>query len=144
VEGDFGGALVTFYPTAPSTVIPTAGRDLSTSNVASQPSIGKMTSYYVYFLTNQNREVLYVGFTNNLVVRLTQHREEAYKQYSRTFCGRYQCFHLIYYELYNDPNTGIAREKELKKWRREKKLALINSTNPDWRFLNNEVLGHPE
>ena len=94
-------------------------------------------NYYVYILTNYSKTVLYIGVTNNLDVRLFQHVEG--KGTNNTFTGKYYCSYLIYYEHFSDISSAINREKELKKWRREKKIALINSFNPEWRFLNNEI-----
>ncbi len=94
-------------------------------------------NYFVYIITNPARTVLYVGITNDLAVRLHQHFKERGKQ--KTFAGRYFCFNLIYYEHYTYINHAIDREKEIKKWRREKKEALINAINPEWKFLNEEL-----
>ena len=100
-----------------------------------------MTNYYVYILTTKHKNVLYVGFTNDLLVRLQQHEAEAAKPASKTFAGRYNCCFLVFYEIHQDPTQGIAREKEIKGWRRNKKEALINDFNKDWKFLNDELLG---
>ena len=94
-------------------------------------------NYYVYILTNKTRTVLYIGVTNNLREILYQHRNQ--EPFSKSFTLRYKCFYLIYYEHYFDADTAILREKQLKKWRREKKENLINSFNPEWKFLNDEV-----
>lgn len=94
-------------------------------------------NYFVYILTNPAKTVLYVGITNNLQTRLKQHFSEKGRQ--KTFAGRYFCFNLIYYERHQYVNNAINREKEIKKWRREKKELLINDFNPEWRFLNDEV-----
>jgi len=99
-----------------------------------------MQNYFVYILTNKNRSVLYVGFTNNLQLRLLQHLEEASRANSKTFTGKYQCVHLVFFEIGQHPNEGIQREKEIKGWRREKKIALIESFNPEWKFLEVEIL----
>ena len=94
-------------------------------------------NYYVYITTNPNKTVLYVGVTNDLRVRLSQHAEN--KGDSKTFAGKYYCYKLVYFEHFNQIERAIAREKEIKKWRREKKIALIETVNPEWRFLNEEV-----
>jgi putative endonuclease len=94
-------------------------------------------NFYVYITTNPDRSVLYVGVTNNLSVRLYQHFEN--KGNNKTFAGKYYCFNLVYYEHFSHIDHAIAREKEIKKWRRQKKVALIVTINPDWRFLNEEV-----
>jgi len=97
----------------------------------------KNHNYFVYILTNPTKTVLYIGITNDLQTRLQQHFNERGRQ--KTFAGRYFCFNLIYYERHQYVNNAITREKEIKKWRREKKETLINDFNPEWRFLNDEV-----
>jgi len=94
-------------------------------------------NYYVYITTNPIRTVLYIGVTNNLSRRLQEHAENAGNPNS--FAGKYYCHNLVYYEHFPDINYAIAREKELKKWSRAKKNALIASINSDWRFLNDEA-----
>lgn len=90
--------------------------------------------YYVYILTNGSKRVLYIGFTGNLIQRLYVHNHP--ERFSKAFTAQYKCFHLIYYEHFTDVYTAIAREKQLKGWTRAKKIALINSFNPTWQFLN--------
>ncbi len=90
-------------------------------------------NYYTYILTNQNKTVLYVGVTNDLQTRLSQHRLK-----KKTFTYRYNCFHLVYYEQYSKVEYAISREKEIKRWRRKRKEELINKTNPNWDFLEEE------
>lgn len=94
-------------------------------------------NYYVYITTDAHKNTLYTGVTSNLLVRLYQHREN--KGTTQSFTGKYYCYYLIYYEHFSHIEEAIAREKEIKKWRREKKVALINSMNPEWRFLNDEI-----
>ena len=94
-------------------------------------------NFYVYVTTNPDKSVLYVGVTNDLSVRLYQHYEN--RGNKNSFAGKYYCYNLVYYEHFSHIEYAIAREKEIKKWRREKKVALIESTNSDWRFLNEEV-----
>ena len=94
-------------------------------------------NYYVYITTNASRKVLYIGMTNDLYTRIQQHTES--KGSPATFAGRYFCFNLIYWERFVYVDHAIAREKELKKWRREKKESLINNINPKWKFLNDEI-----
>jgi putative endonuclease len=90
-------------------------------------------NYFVYITTNPTRTVLYVGVTNDLSVRIQQHYEN--RGNKESFAGRYYCYNLIYYERFQYINDAIAREKEIKKWRREKKEKLISSMNPKWDFL---------
>ncbi|HOZ85003.1 MAG TPA: GIY-YIG nuclease family protein [Niabella sp.] len=91
---------------------------------------------FIYILTNKNKTVLYIGVTSNLRQRIWQHETHFYKN---SFTARYNVEFLTYYEWFDYILTAIYREKELKKWRREKKDALIVTKNPDWRFLNEEV-----
>jgi putative endonuclease len=91
-------------------------------------------SYYVYLLTNWNNKVMYVGVTNNLMRRLREHKTKVVAG----FTGRYNVQKLVYFEETQDVQAALAREKEIKKWRREKKDALVISTNPGWRDLSEE------
>ena len=94
-------------------------------------------NYYVYILTNKTKTVLYIGVTNNLKKRLYQHKNPEVS--SKSFTARYKVFYLVYYEFFKDVNQAIAREKQLKKWRREKKNKLIEEFNPTLKFLDNEI-----
>ncbi|APY08270.1 endonuclease [Winogradskyella sp. J14-2] len=94
-------------------------------------------NYYVYIITNKNKTVLYIGVTNNLVDRLHYHNNP--EAHSKSFSHKYKCKHLIYYEHFLDIEVAIKREKQLKRWRRSKKEALINSQNPNWDFLNDKI-----
>ncbi|MCP4612348.1 MAG: GIY-YIG nuclease family protein [Planctomycetes bacterium] len=88
-------------------------------------------TYYVYIMTNQSR-TLYVGMTNNIRRRVWEHKEE----HIEGFTSRYNIDTLVYVELFRDVGSAIAREKQIKGWRREKKLHLINQENSDWRDLS--------
>lgn len=94
-------------------------------------------NYFVYITTNPAKTTLYTGVTNDLYIRMKQHYEN--RGHFKTFAGRYYCYNLIYYEHYKYINDAIQREKEIKKWRREKKEILINSSNPNWLFLNSTL-----
>ena len=83
-------------------------------------------SYSVYILSNFARTVFYTGVTNNLQYRISQH-----KNGESNFTNKYKCHFLMYYEDYFDIRNAIAREKQLKKWHREWKIALIKKYNPD-------------
>lgn len=96
-------------------------------------------TYFVYITTNENRTTLYIGITNNIQKRLSQHYFDS-QNAKKSFAGKYNCYYLLYYEGFEDVGTAIQREKELKKWRREKKDKLIASFNPDWEFLNHQVI----
>ncbi|WBA41374.1 GIY-YIG nuclease family protein [Hymenobacter canadensis] len=95
--------------------------------------------YFVYIVTNPKRTVLYIGVTNDLARRLEQHIENEGRQH--TFAGRYFCNLLMYWEAFGDIKQAIAREKEIKGWRREKKDALIAAHNPEWRDLHSDIIG---
>ncbi len=91
--------------------------------------------YYVYITTNKNKTALYIGVTNNIARRLAEHFAD-----KTGFAGKYRCHNLVYCEIHNNIADAIAREKEIKKWRREKKVVLIEAQNPEWRFMNDEIL----
>jgi putative endonuclease len=86
-------------------------------------------------MTNQHKNVLYAGVTNDLERRVYEHEHGMIEGYTK----KYNCHYLIYYEHFTNITDAIEREKEIKKWRREKKDRLINSFNPEWRFLNTEI-----
>lgn len=91
---------------------------------------------YIYILTNQRKTVLYIGVTRNLIERVRQHKEKIVKG----FTYRYNVDWLVYYEQYEHINDAIYREKCLKRWNRAWKEELINSFNPAWRDLFEEVM----
>jgi putative endonuclease len=91
----------------------------------------ELRDYYVYILASESG-VLYVGITNDLEHRIWQHRQPDPSR----FTSRYNVNQLVYYETFADPREAIAREKQLKNWRREKKVALIARENPEWRDLS--------
>jgi putative endonuclease len=90
--------------------------------------------YFVYFLTNWNNKVMYVGMTNDLLRRVYEHKTKAVKG----FTEKYNVNRLVYFEETSDVLAAITREKEIKKWRREKKNALVIQANPEWRDLSND------
>jgi putative endonuclease len=94
----------------------------------------KTHQYYIYILTNSRKTSVYTGVTNDLSVRLLQHWEN--RKNKKSFTGKYQCFNLVYFEVFDDINDAISREKEIKGWTRSRKNALIETTNPEWIFLN--------
>ena len=91
-------------------------------------------NYFVYITTNPARTVLYTGVTNDLFTRISQHFENKGKR--KTFAGRYYCYNLIYYELHEDVNQAIDREKDIKNMSRKRKEELISSFNPEWKFFD--------
>ena len=84
--------------------------------------------YSVYILTTNGHSVLYVGITNDLKRRIIEHRNESLDGFTK----RYHVKKLVYYEEYSSAVDAISREKQLKRWTREKKNALIESKNPNW------------
>jgi len=88
-------------------------------------------SFYVYIITNNKKTVLYCGMTNSLRRRLFEHQNEP-----KGFARQYNCCHLLYFEKFDTPSEAIFREKQIKKYRREKKDDLINAFNPSWEFLD--------
>ncbi len=95
-------------------------------------------TFQVYILASRSR-VLYIGVTNDLVRRLTEHREGQGSSFTR----KYHVDRLVYAEGYRYINDAIAREKQLKGWTRQRKVALIEATNPGWLDLTEEPLPDP-
>jgi putative endonuclease len=94
-----------------------------------------MSQYFVHIMTNRSR-TLHTGVTNDLVRRVVEHKEKRVPG----FTARYQITKLVYFETTDDVRAAIHREKQLKGWLRAKKIALIESTNPEWRDLSSEWL----
>lgn len=90
-----------------------------------------MRDYYVYILANQERTI-YTGITNNLERRLWEHRNG----HTPGFASEHGCDMVVHIEVFPDVNDAIAREKQIKGWRRSKKIALIEAENPDWQDLS--------
>lgn len=95
-----------------------------------------MNQYFVYILTNKNNTVLYIGVTNNLVRRISEHKQKLVKG----FTEKYNVNKLIYYEIFYDPENAITREKQLKAGSRKKKIELIKKLNPLWQDLFENLL----
>jgi len=87
---------------------------------------------FVYIMTNKNRTTLYIGVTNDLCRRIFEHKNHLIKN---SFTERYNLEFCIYYEEFVYFDLAIQREKELKKWSRQKKEKLINNINPDWKVI---------
>jgi putative endonuclease len=92
-----------------------------------------MRHYYIYIMTNGFR-TLYIGVTNNLMRRVYEHKQKLIDGFTK----KYNITMLVYYEITSDVEAAIVREKELKGWRRSKKVALIESMNPQWKDLSLE------
>ena len=90
-----------------------------------------MKSYYVYIMASKSR-TLYIGVTGNLERRVFEHKSKLVEGFTR----KYNVTELVYYEETNDVQNAIAREKQLKGWLRAKKIALIESLNPEWKDLS--------
>ena len=89
-----------------------------------------MREFYVYIMANRSK-TLYTGMTNDLERRVAEHIAGFSK-----FTAKYRMKKLVYYEAVNDPGSAISREKEIKGWLRSKKIALIESGNPEWDDLS--------
>ena len=95
---------------------------------------GRDYSFYVYIVASVTR-VIYIGVTNNLIRRIEEHKDGL----NAGFTKFYSCTKLVYYEYFTDINAAIKREKELKGWRRSKKITLIQNDNPTWGDLYPEL-----
>ena len=93
--------------------------------------------YYVYILTNRTNRVLYTGVTNDLVRRMYEHRNHLDKN---SFTDQYNIEKLVYFEVTSDPSVAIQREKQIKSWSRKKKDKLIESKNPNWQDIYDNIL----
>jgi putative endonuclease len=87
--------------------------------------------YYVYLTASGKHGTLYLGVTNNLIRRIYEHKTKA----APGFTARYNVARLVWYEVYDDPTNAITREKDIKKWRRDWKIRLIEEENPEWLDL---------
>lgn len=90
-----------------------------------------MKQYYVYILTNNNNNVLYTGITSNLIKRIYEHKNKL----ADGFTKKYNVNKLVYYEIFEDPENAIKREKMIKNLLRIKKIALIKAKNPEFKEL---------
>ena len=94
-----------------------------------------MNQYYVYILANRSR-TLYTGVTNNLIRRIYEHKQKLIAGFTQ----KYNIDRLVYYEETSDIKAAITREKQIKGWLRAKKIALIESMNPEWKDLSVDLL----
>ena len=92
-------------------------------------------AYYVYLLASRKHGTLYAGVTRDLVKRVYQHRTKE----RPGFTSRYGVTRLVWFGVYDDPTSAITREKEIKKWRRDWKVSLIENENPDWDDLYGSI-----
>ena len=91
--------------------------------------------YFVYLMTNKNNTVIYTGVTNDLKRRVYEHKEKLIDGFTK----KYNVNKLVYFEFTSDINSAIQREKQIKAGSRQKKIDLINSINPEWKDLYNEI-----
>ncbi|NVM23598.1 MAG: GIY-YIG nuclease family protein [Desulfobacterales bacterium] len=91
--------------------------------------------FYVYILASKPNGTLYVGVTSNLVQRVWQHKHNMVEGFSK----KYSVKTLVYYEVHDNAESAITREKQIKKWRRAWKLRLIEEKNPQWNDLYNRI-----
>ncbi|MFA6522245.1 MAG: GIY-YIG nuclease family protein [Patescibacteria group bacterium] len=94
-----------------------------------------MREFYVYILTNPAHTVLYTGVTNDLLRRVQEHRAKKIEGFTK----KYNLKKLVYFDVCEGPTTAIEAEKRIKGWKRNKKEALINSLNPEWKDLYDEL-----
>ena len=92
-------------------------------------------TYWVYILASRRNGTLYIGVTNDLLRRVQQHRERIVPGFTK----KYDVKHLVYFEAFNDIRAAIHRETRMKKWNRKWKLDLIESSNPEWKDLYEEM-----
>ena len=92
---------------------------------------------FIYIITNKNNTVLYIGVTSNLPKRIEEHKQ---KRYENSFSARYNLNKLVYYEQFQMIGDAIGREKQLKAGNRATKEKLINSINPNWNDLYDEII----
>ena len=92
--------------------------------------------YYVYILSNKKNWTLYVWVTNNLIRRISEHKDEVIDGFTK----QYWVHFLVYYEIYRDIELAILREKELTHWNRNWKIRLIEKINPEWTDLYDTIL----
>jgi putative endonuclease len=106
---------------------------------ARNPFLHTRMTYYVYLLASDKYGTLYLGVTNDVVRRVYEHKSKA----THGFTKRYSVDKLVWFEIYDDATTAISREKELKKWRRDWKIRLIEESNPQWTDLYPQIAaGH--
>jgi len=95
-----------------------------------------MLNYYVYIVSS-NTGTLYIGMTNDIRRRVYEHKNKLLAGFSK----KYNIDRLLYFETFSDPNSAIAREKQIKNWRREKKVKLIDTNNKDWTDISSDWYG---
>jgi putative endonuclease len=92
-------------------------------------------TYCVYIMTNSRKNVLYTGYTSDLARRVQEHKDGVVKGFTQ----KYKCHILVYFEITDDANAAMQREQQIKGGSRSKKIQLIESINPNWRDLSDEI-----
>ncbi len=92
--------------------------------------------YYIYILASKKNGTLYVGITSNLEKRVEIHKGSYLK---KSFTAKYRVHNLVYFESYDNPNDAIYREKQLKWWKRDWKIELIEKLNPNWDDISKQL-----
>lgn len=95
-----------------------------------------MKIYYVYILASERDGTLYIGVTNNLIRRVYEHRNDLVEGFTK----KYNVHRLVYYEQTIDVLSALTREKQLKKWKRDWKIRMIEKHNPEWRDLYDDIV----
>lgn len=95
---------------------------------------------YIYFMTNRTNNVLYIGVTNSLRIRIAEHSEG----HGSIFTSKYNCSKLVYFEVFPTIEQAIGREKQLKHFKREWKNQLVDAINPEWKDLLESVISNPD
>ena len=95
-----------------------------------------MNTYYVYLLASKRNGTLYIGVTNDLVRRVYEHKNDIVEGFTK----KYGIHLLVYYEQYDNVESAIQRERQMKKWNRQWKIRRIERQNPDWRDLYDEIV----
>jgi len=96
----------------------------------------KIKQYYVYLMTNHSNTVIYTGITSNIILRIFEHKNKLVKG----FTNRYNINKLVYFEIFDDPENAILREKQIKSGSRQKKLDLIIKHNPQFTDLFSDII----
>ena len=92
--------------------------------------------FYVYILASRKHGTIYIGVTNDLVRRIYEHKQKLVPGFTKN----YDVHKLVYYEIFDDPESAIMREKRLKRWKRDWKIELIEGSNPNWDDLYSELI----
>ncbi|MBI4188290.1 MAG: GIY-YIG nuclease family protein [Chloroflexi bacterium] len=95
-----------------------------------------MSNYYVYIMASKRNGTLYVGFTSDLVSRVYAHKNGLVEGFTK----KYNIHTLVYYETGNDYDGALQREKQIKEWKRQWKIELIEKVNPEWRDIYEDIV----